>query len=303
MRRLLPGFILFLTSVLCVWEPAPQLTAQVSSPPNLAPDSSAPPREFLDQWKRSTISLGVVKQDGNTLTFVTLGSAVLVAVDERRGFLVTAKRIIEDPQMRVSASAIWMRLPAFDGVAEAPIPIDLFDQNHRSTWVASEDGNLIALPMPQQVWKHSNLHAMSARDFANSEENLVEGTAAVVVGYPGTVEEDVPIARGGTVTWVNPNTPGEKPFMIDAKMSSGNSGGPAFRFSRSGFERDTNLAGGVAFIGIVYHVAPLTGRSRQGTAAGKNVEGTGIIESAAQVRRLLEKVMGEDIGANPLASK
>lgn len=317
MRKLLTIICFY---ALFVWPVFAQNARTGSNPSSgkAAPEQQKPteqkPVEMLDHWRRSTISLGLVVQENGSTKFVTLGSAVIVALDGHRACLLTAKHMVQDPQSGMPFPALWMRFPALDGKDETPIPLALFDNQHRNTWVASDDSDLVVLPLPRAAWTHPNPHAVGIQDFANPEIDLFQGAAAMVLGYPGIIGEQfltAPIARGGMIAWVDPSDPAGKPFLVDANLYNGNSGGPVFRL-RNGFDRygNMNIGGGFAFIGIVskgplqqapviseqgyvYHVNPVTGRPSQEVAVVKNVGGIGIVEPVARVRKLLEKVYGK----------
>jgi hypothetical protein len=203
-----------------------------------------------------------------------------------------------------------MRFPAFDGEAENPIALTLVDPLGKNVWVTSADaGDLAILPLPQEAWTHANVHGVSINDFANPATDVFQGATVVVLGYPQVIGEAYlvsPIARNGIIAWVDPTQPADKPFLVDANLYNGNSGGPVFRV-RNGMDRygNINLGGGLALVGIVsrgplqaapvvsadgtvYHQNPITGAQSPEAAVVANVGGIGIIEPASHARKLIE---------------
>jgi len=294
---------IFVALILVAFSPglfgqAPPTTNPV--PSSITPGAQKPAPDMLDHWRRATISLGQVIQDGQISRFVTQGSGVLVALDAHRACVLTAKHMVVNPSTGLATSRLWMRFPAFDGESENPIELTLYDPQGRNVWVTSaEAGDLAILPLPQQAWTRSNLHGVGIKDFADPVTDVFQGAAVVVLGYPQIVGEaylSSPIARNGIIAWVDPTHPADNPFLVDANLYNGNSGGPVFRV-RNGMDRygNINLGGGLALVGIVsqgllqnapivsadgivYHQNPITGTQNQEVAIVANVGGIGIIE-------------------------
>ncbi len=279
-----------------------------------SPNPSAPQVERLDPWRRATIALGVVVQDGKDSKFVTTGSGVIVSVDAHYGCLLTAKHMVLDPNTGKATPRLWMRFPSPDGRAEEPIPLDLFDQQGRNLWRTSEDGgDLAVIPLPVQalVRLGTPVPSVPLSDFADPKDDVFQGAPVLVLGYPQIVGEQYlssPIARGGIVAWVNPKDPADEPFLVDANLYNGNSGGPVFRV-RNGFDKYGNfmIGGGLVLLGIVskgplqtapivsadgyvYHQNPATGAENPEVAVVANVGGIGIIEPASRARKLIKSV-------------
>jgi hypothetical protein len=267
---------------------------------------------MLDHWKRATIALGVVVQEGNSSKFVTVGSGVIVALDAHRAALLTTKHMVINPDTGRMTPFLWMRFPSVDGENEAPVALTLFDPQSHNVWKTTSDGGDLALiPMPIQAWTRQRIDAVSVSDFANPENDIFQGAAVLVLGYPQIVGESYlvsPIARGGIIAWVDPKNPASEPFLVDANLYNGNSGGPVFRV-RNGFDRygNFNLGGGLVLLGIVskgplqnapvvsadgfvYHQNPITGAQNQEMAIVANVGGIGIIEPVSRARKLIEEV-------------
>jgi hypothetical protein len=284
------------------------------------PPAVQKPEELLDHWRRATIALGIMIEDPNDSkapkNFRTWGSGVIVAFDEtgRRAGLLTAKHMVQDADTGQLVKELWMRFPSVEGEEEAPIQLLLFDDQGRPVWRTSPaSGDLALIPMPQVAWAHKGLHGLSIKDFASPEDDLFQGASVLVLGYPAVVGEDflsAPIARGGMVAWVNPKNPADEPFLVDANLFSGNSGGPVFRV-RNGLDKFGTLRlGGVgyAFLGIVskgpkqtahveaaggnvYQEDPITKALNPETVTVKNIGGIGIIEPASRARNLIQELI------------
>jgi hypothetical protein len=52
---------------------------------------------MLEHWQRATVSLGRLILVNGQQRYTTLGSAVLAAVDEHHGCILTAKHMVDDP--------------------------------------------------------------------------------------------------------------------------------------------------------------------------------------------------------------
>ena len=291
--------------------PPPPANAPAAAPvPNTAPD-------ILDHWRRATVSLGQVVEIAGVKTFITLGSGVLVA-DPHHAALLTAKHMVLDPETGTYPTQISMRLPKTKPSTEIDlgvvVPLVVNGINRWKTTTDPSDLALIALP---DLSRYKNLHAVGLQDFGNSDD-IFQGASVIVLGYPGILGETyqtAPIARGGIIAWTDPDDPMNRPFLVDANIFGGNSGGPVFRI-RNGFDRHGNmvLGGGVTFIGIVSQDAkeysdvvatdnatyankihtpnPLTGAPNDVEAIVKNIGGIGVIEPVSRARRLVEDSFG-----------
>jgi hypothetical protein len=137
-------------------------------------------------------------------------------------------------------------------------------------------------------------HGISLSNIAASPDDLFEGANVLVVGYPGIVGNEYlvrSIVRYGAISWINPEHPYEKPFLIDANIYPGNSGGPVIRIPIGVDKFGTVQLGGgkLAVLGIVSQAPgldqdvsltvpgyPLPLHLRQSIPLG----GTGVIEPA-----------------------
>jgi hypothetical protein len=54
-----------------------------------------PVPDALDHWRRATVSLGQIVDDGGT-KYTTIASGVIIALDEHHGCILTAKHAVYD---------------------------------------------------------------------------------------------------------------------------------------------------------------------------------------------------------------
>src|SRR5665213_1259587 len=303
------------------------LCAQVKptgGPAPTAPTANSPqspqPIPQIDpsqHWRNATVALGSVITVGGTERLVVEGSAVIVAVDEKRGCLLTAKHMIEGPASGIVRPALWMRLSSEHGEAMPSIPLDLVDSQGKATWLGAPASDLALIPIPWAKRQGRKLDGVSIKEFAATEDEIFQGAQILVLGYPQVFRNvdqtnpysTSPIARVGIIAWTNPADPLGKPFLVDANLYGGNSGGPVFRV-RNGFDRYGNFNignGGLAFIGIVSQGPTVTTPiiagggivSRPNALTGvpeteytvvPYVGGVGVIEPASRAMELLSRV-------------
>jgi hypothetical protein len=294
------------------------LASRAQSVPVLPPPVSPTvlPQDMLDHWRRATVSLGQVIEDGGVKRFVTLGSGVIVAVDAYRGCLLTAKHMVFNPDEGYLPTQLYMRLPKSEPSSETDFGVVLpLIVNGRNVWnTTSTPSDLAVVPLPD-LSKYKTLHAVFLKDFGTADD-IYQGASVLILGYPGILGEAYqtsPIIRGGVVAWTDPDDPTLKPFLVDANIFGGNSGGPVFH-QRSGFDRHGGmvLGGGIAFVGIVSQDAKefsdvivtdnatfasklnlpnkLSGKPDEVKAVVKNIGGIGVVETAARARQLVEDV-------------
>src|SRR5207237_8206933 len=84
---------------------------------------------------------------------------------------------------------------------------------------------------------------------------VCEAAQVLVLGYPAAVANDFgrrALLRQGIVAWVSPENPAGKPFLIDANIFPGNSGGPVLLLPTGIDPAGHVLPGGaVKFLGLV----------------------------------------------------
>ncbi len=286
--------------------------------PPPAPTQSAQPTEsWVDHRRFSTVSIGVVTVDNQTKKkfFRVIGTGVLVAVDERTGYLVTAKHVFSDPREKWHPNELNLRFAwqeeksVFD---ELGITITLRDSTGKDLWASPKDGSDLAAIVPPMAVVAHNPEAIFPDAFA-TDDDLFMGAPVIVLGYPGVVGNQYlvrPIVRQGIVAWTNPIDPINNVFMVDANVFPGNSGSPVFRVPTGLTKAGAFSVGGkIAFLGILsqgpIQNEPVTadGKPVSFQAPGKtlpskhelNVQiqgigGIGIIEPASKVLALVRSL-------------
>lgn len=281
------------------------------------------PADMLEHWRRATVALGQVYEVGGIRKFVTNGSAVIVALDAQNGCLLTAKHMFFNPSEGYLPTQIYMRLPQEGPATEEDLGVVIpLVVNGQALWKTThEDSDLAVVQLPD-LSKYKNIHAVGLQDFGTAED-VFQSASVMVLGYPGILGEHyqtTPIARGGMIAWTDPDNPEHKPFLVDANIFNGNSGGPVFHL-RNGFDRhgNLNLGGGIAFIGIMSQDAkeysdvvvtnsvereikklnvpnPINQHPESVLAEVKNIGGIGVVEPVAVIKELLEDAYGKPRG-------
>ncbi len=193
------------------------------------------------------------------------------------------------------------------------VPLQLIS-NGKAIWRGADDGSDLAVAPLPDLRKYADLHAIGIQDFG-TDDDIYQGASVVILGYPALLGEAylaTPIARSGIVAWTDPNGL-DKPFLVDANVFEGNSGGPVFH-SRSGMSRYGGMliGGGITLIGIVSQDAkeyaqvigagpqgpfigtspdPGTGKPSPIFAEVKNIGGIGVIEPISKAKRLVLQVL------------
>lgn len=282
------------------------------------PQPTPPPVDSMMHWRDATIALGKVVTTGNEKKFVVSGTAVVVAADDERACLLTAKHMVQNPETGANEQTLWMRMTSEKGEEEEPVPLTLFNKQGNQVWVGLPNNDLAVIPVPFDKIKVRPIHAVPLRDFAQSGDDVYQGAQVLVLGYPQFFrrpdETDPystsPIARSGIVAWTDPGDPVDRPFLVDSNLYGGNSGGPVFKV-RQGFDRSGNFNVGnvgYTFIGIVskgprtavgiqvgndnvVRRNQITGQNEPYYANVPYVGGIAIIEPAAKARELITEVL------------
>jgi hypothetical protein len=268
---------------------------------------TGPDVDVLHHLRRSTVSLGLHRNEGGREHFVTVGSAVVVLLDERHPCLLTAKHVLFNPEMGYTPTMLFVRVPQSEPRNEDDLGVPLpLIQNGRPLWRGADDADLAVVSVPD-LSAYKDLHGILISDFGG-EEDVFQGASVAVFGYPellGPEYQVTPIARGGIIAWTNPNGRLDHTFLIDANVFNGNSGGPVFHIP-TGITRTGGFAiGGVPkLIGIVskdaYEEAPVhagptpanslnpqTGELTPITAHVLNIGGIGIVEPISKAKKLV----------------
>ncbi len=288
--------------------------AQIAPAPQNAEHKPTANDEPMYHLRRATVAVGRVTEVNGKKTFTTIGSAVIVATDATHGCLLTAKHVFYQPAIGYVPDQLWIRVakdqPSQDDFG-VPLPLVV---NGKALWRAADDGSDLAVALLPDLSKYPNLHAIGLQDFGTNDDTY-QGASVIILGYPALLGEtylSTPIARSGIVAWMDPGGP-DKPFLVDANVFEGNSGGPVFH-SRSGMTRfgGMNLGGGIVFIGIVSQdakeYAQVIGSGPQGPFIGtnpdpgsgkpsplfaevRNIGGIGVIEPASKAKKLVLQVL------------
>lgn len=281
--------------------------AAPKAPPAQKPETG-PDIDLLHSLRRSTVSLGLRQIGGDGKQhFVTVGSAVIVAVDGFHACLLTAKHVFSDPDKGFFPTMLFVRIPQSEPRAEDDLGVLVpLVANGVTLWHGADDADLAVVALPN-LSGYGDRHGIAVSDFG-TENDLYQGASVVVLGYPELLGPDyqtTPIARGGIVAWTNPDGPLDHTFLVDANVFSGNSGGPVFHVS-SGLTRNGGLIVGAPpkLIGIVskdayeearVHAGPVpanavnpqTGQITPLTAQVLNIGGIGIIEPISKAKKLV----------------
>jgi len=304
--------LIFVVASLGFSGPAPS-QANRSNGQNQA--SEQPKREdWREHWRNATVSLGTVARDPliNRDYFSAVASAVIVSTDEHTAYLVTAKHVFCDPTRRpfwhphsLNIRFAWQDHRSIYEVTGRSIVLQA--DSGANTWFALDDDSDIAAVPFQDIY--SQLREEERRDNYDSaslaEGEPYEGESIFVLGYPGIAGNDRlvrPILRQGIVAWTDPKHPGESPFLVDANIFPGNSGGPVIQVP-IGLMKDGsyNFFGGghLNLLGIVSQ----TGEQDISTVISHpgmpqietrtpivGIGGLGIIEPASKVQRLITNI-------------
>jgi hypothetical protein len=227
-----------------------QTTPTPTPVPNQAPD-------WTSHCRDSTISFGVIQTQGDRRIFRVIGTGVIIAVSDSRGYIVTAKHVFDNPQQGWHPSELRVRYAWQDKYSVSDIFGDqllLRDSKGTNLWGSlTDDSDLAAIQVPDSMFRR-HLEALSLSEFATAND-LFDGATIFVYGFPEMVGNERlvrAVTRSGIVAWTDPVGPLDHSFLVDANIMPGNSGGPVFKvpigMSRSG---SLQFSGKVAFLGIV----------------------------------------------------
>lgn len=204
-------------------------------------------KPWLDHWRLATFSFGSVDRDQNGRPFFkVIGTGFFVALDEKNGYIVTAKHVFYEPTANWHPAELRIRFSWQEHKSvydELGIALRLRDENGKDMWTALDDGSDIAAIVPQSQIRDVPVDAIFAKDFAGKDD-VFEGASVVVIGYPGVIGNEYlirSIIRMGIIAWTDPNAPFDKPFLIDANVFPGNSGSPVLRIP-IGLSREGELS-------------------------------------------------------------
>jgi hypothetical protein len=268
----------------------------------------APADDPMYHLRRSTVAVGRVTEVNGKQTFNTIGSAVIVTTDGKHACLLTAKHVFYQPAIGYVPDQLWIRVakdqPFSADDFGVPLPLIV---SGKAIWRGADDGSDLAVAPLPDLSKYPNLHAIGLQELGTDDD--------LYQGYPALLGETylaTPIARTGIVAWTDPDGL-DKPFLVDANVFEGNSGGPVFH-NRSGMMRygGMSVGGGIALIGIVSQDAkeyaqvigagpqgpfigtnpdPGTGKPSPIFAEVKNIGGIGVVEPISKAKRLVLQVL------------
>lgn len=291
--------------------------------------------DWLQGWRNATVAIGVVdtgkavnkvtgkyiiNSKGDTSRvpyFRVVGTGIITASPDttiRIPLLLTAKHVFDDPKKKWHPNQIRIRFSWFSDKSVTEyfgVPLDLIDKNKRRLWRSHSDESvdlaLIPLAISKKDAGRDSIDPVRIQDAANTNEAF-EGASVLLLGYPGAVGIDYwtkPIVRHGIISHVDEKNFGKSPFLIDAMVFPGNSGGPVFIIP-TGMTRDGSFSvgGRSAFLGIVSSVARQTIQVEKSSFLLENENkdttqshfksfdymGIGIIEPAGRVKELLESI-------------
>ena len=258
---------------------------------------------WLDHWRESTVAIGVAAREGGKQRFSAVATGVIVGSvpGQKRPWLVTAKHVFYNPAENWEPSYVLVRFSWFENR-----PVDEYlgvmvplKENGRPVWVAHPDPDVdlayVPLSVTPQEAGRSALQAIVLSQFAGPAETY-EAAPVLVLGYPAAVGADVQVralVRQGLVAGVAPDKPAAKPFLIDANIFPGNSGGPVL-YLPTGIDPAGRLlpGGSVKFLGLVSQTRTqstliATSKSQPSQTVPLNFLGIGVIEPAQRVRELV----------------
>lgn len=246
--------ILVLTCATIAVAQNPQTTQ--STPTNQKQES------WADIYRSATISFGRVVEDHGQRVFQVLGTGIVVIVpkkDRFYGFIVTAKHMFYDPAQSWHPAALQVRFAWQENKSlteEFGTTVKLISQTGENLWSSPADGaDVAALPLKAgTVPEGITLRPIELGSFADAED-IYDGASVLVFGYPslaGNSNLVRAITRGGVIAWTDPSGPANHPFLIDANILPGNSGGPVLKMP-TGIDKNGHpfLGGTVKILGIV----------------------------------------------------
>jgi len=198
---------------------------------------------FIDE----TVSIGQIVNDGGKETYYVAGSGLLVGLNEHKGVIVTAKHVVFDPAQGWHPSQLMVRFSWQEhksNTEELGVPLILVDSGGKNLWSSASDGaDVVVIPFPDADPKAQGVNAKVNAAWPGlfgTDDDLYDGAQVIILGFPVLMGQEYlvrPIVRSGIVAWTNPDEPANKPFLVDANLYPGNSGGPVFRLA-TGIDRE-----------------------------------------------------------------
>ncbi len=260
---------------------------------------------WVESWRLATLSFGIVDKNTEGKEFYrVIGTGVLFALNSKTGYIVTAKHVFYEPEKNWHPAELRIRFgwqdkeSVYEGLGASVV---LRDDAGNDLWKSLPDGSDVATikaPPPTQL----NQPAVTTSVIAK-EDDFFEGANVIVLGYPGIVGNEYlvkAINRGGVVAWLNPKDAYESPFLIDANVYPGNSGGPVIKVPSGYNKQGTLVLGGQAVLLGIVSQAPGQVQDLELRVPGNflplkihqeiPVGGTGVVVPATKVLQLLKTV-------------
>jgi hypothetical protein len=261
-----------------------------------------------------TVAFGEIARDQmmNHNYFHVLGTGVIIGIDERTAYLVTARHMFCDAEKGFHPAQLQLRFAWQEHKSTYEylgVPITLRSGSGANLWSSlDDDSDIAAIPMvdlDSVLPPEDRLKRYDALPMAAVTSDVFEGEPVFIFGYPGIVGNERlvrAIVRQGIVAWTNPNQPDDKTFLVDANLYPGNSGGPVIKFP-VGLKKDGSFdfiqGGTFNLLGIVSQAptvdikttssSPRLGQVETHTAI-TGIGAIGFIEPGSKIRKLLETI-------------
>lgn len=264
-------------------------------------------KPWLDHWRLATFSFGTVDRDQNGRQFFrVIGTGFFAGLDEKNGYVVTAKHVFCDDANNWHPTELRMRFSWQEHKSvydELGTTLKLRDQTGKDLWKALDDGSDVAAIAPDFQIRDIPTDAMFEKDFADKDDEF-EGASVIVIGYPGVIGNEYlvrSVIRAGIIAWTDPDSPLDKPLMIDVNVMPGNSGSPVLKIP-IGLSREGASFGGnrVVLLGLVSQ-GPIQQTDLELRVPGAaepihiktqvaGVGGIGVVVPANKIRELLSQM-------------
>lgn len=214
-----------------------------------SPKSETQKPDWRTEWRNVTVTIGLPSVDSLGQTyFQAMGTGVLISASSHSGYLVTARHVFCDPEKKFHPSQLNLRFAWQEKKSiynYLGVSLQLRDpQNGSDQWASPEDNSdIAAIPMQtfsDELPPEDRLETYPSLGFASIADDPFEGESVLILGYPGLVGNEKlvrAIFRQGIVAWTDPSAPGQRPFLVDANLYPGNSGGPVLQLP-IGFQKD-----------------------------------------------------------------